>query len=522
MKNRLIFWSFIAFCVSVWIISGYFVAVNTILKNQPLAKVLSLHDNQTAIYVSSSADLSQLLPATLTITLNGQTQELSAVSLNLKIDEASIKSYGKGNDLTQVLSSGAQAISGTPIKPDLVFDLDKLASTYNVYRGEDGVYLDLDGYAYNCYTRTFDFNWRTDAQANLNQRLKNNQLQLQWEDVITPASVAKQIEICNISVPKIADLAAKLSELPFDWSKSLVMNHNQEWKITNSGAWEEQWQKYAANFDIQPQKGEFIDFGAGKLAMLKPVVAGRKINTAASTADIINWINSSHPTKSIALTIQETPVQLPPHKQLLDFTQVYAQGKTRIDIIRNGRANFTLPYAQSGVLAINNSIVMPGQEFSYINAINPQPRGWMANGSPIGGGICNATTTLFRAALESGFPITERHAHGFYVPSYEWGYQMNIVDAAYYTNPRVDFKFINDLNKPILLQTTITRPGDGWQYHTISVRTANDIPKRKVVLKDWRKTQSYTVRRFTGEFVREVWLNDQIVRKDKFISRYTR
>jgi vancomycin resistance protein YoaR len=36
-----------------------------------------------------------------------------------------------------------------------------------------------------------------------------------------------------------------------------------------------------------------------------------------------------------------------------------------------------------------------------------------------GGGVCQVSTTFFRAALNTGLPITERHAHAYRVGYYE-------------------------------------------------------------------------------------------------------
>ena len=57
----------------------------------------------------------------------------------------------------------------------------------------------------------------------------------------------------------------------------------------------------------------------------------------------------------------------------------------------------------------------------------------------VGGGVCQVSTTVFRAALEGGFPFLERHNHGYVVSWYgDPGF-----DATIYT-PYVDLRFLND------------------------------------------------------------------------------
>ena len=63
----------------------------------------------------------------------------------------------------------------------------------------------------------------------------------------------------------------------------------------------------------------------------------------------------------------------------------------------------------------------------------------------VGGGVCQVSTTVFRAAYEAGLPILERYNHGYVVSWYgEPG-----LDATIYT-PSVDFKFRNDTGAYLL------------------------------------------------------------------------
>jgi vancomycin resistance protein YoaR len=72
-----------------------------------------------------------------------------------------------------------------------------------------------------------------------------------------------------------------------------------------------------------------------------------------------------------------------------------------------------------------------------------------------GGGVCQVSTTLFRAALSAGLPILERTAHAYRVGYYEQGFDPGI-DATVYA-PSVDLKFKNDTPAYLLIQTTVDR-----------------------------------------------------------------
>jgi hypothetical protein len=72
-------------------------------------------------------------------------------------------------------------------------------------------------------------------------------------------------------------------------------------------------------------------------------------------------------------------------------------------------------------------------------------------GQGIGGGVCQVSTTVFRAAFWGGFPIVERYAHGYVVSWYE---PPRGLDATIYT-PSVDFRFRNDTEHFLLVKPEV-------------------------------------------------------------------
>jgi hypothetical protein len=67
-----------------------------------------------------------------------------------------------------------------------------------------------------------------------------------------------------------------------------------------------------------------------------------------------------------------------------------------------------------------------------------------------GGGICQVSTTLYRAVLRAGLPVVQQKNHSLYVFHYE-EYGAGL-DATVYTDKQ-DFKFTNDTGGPLLIQT---------------------------------------------------------------------
>lgn len=111
---------------------------------------------------------------------------------------------------------------------------------------------------------------------------------------------------------------------------------------------------------------------------------------------------------------------------------------------------------------ITGTLVKPGEEFSYNQALGEvsAATGFQAayvimNGRTElgdGGGVCQDSTTVFRAALDAGLPITERRGHSYRVGYYEQNAKPGL-DATVYA-PSTDFRFLNDTPGHLLLQAT--------------------------------------------------------------------
>ena len=68
----------------------------------------------------------------------------------------------------------------------------------------------------------------------------------------------------------------------------------------------------------------------------------------------------------------------------------------------------------------------------------------------LGGGVCQVSTTVFRAAFNGGFPLVNRRNHSYAVPYYKpYG-----LDATIYLGAQ-DFKFKNDTPGDILIQAYV-------------------------------------------------------------------
>jgi vancomycin resistance protein YoaR len=108
---------------------------------------------------------------------------------------------------------------------------------------------------------------------------------------------------------------------------------------------------------------------------------------------------------------------------------------------------------------INNTLVAPGAEFSFNRALGEVSsetgfqEGYVIEGERSvlsdGGGVCQVSTTLFRALLDAGVQITKRLPHSYRVTFYELDNNPGF-DATVYAGD-VDLRFINDTPGYILI-----------------------------------------------------------------------
>jgi vancomycin resistance protein YoaR len=136
------------------------------------------------------------------------------------------------------------------------------------------------------------------------------------------------------------------------------------------------------------------------------------------------------------------------------------------EIVAEGYSNFfgsppnRIHNINVAMQAFDGLLVAPGEEFSFgenLGEVNEET-GYkkelvIKEGKTIpdyGGGVCQVSSTLFRAAFFGGFPITDRKPHSYAVAYYARPLGFGL-DATVYP-PYVDLKFQNDTNQYILIQ----------------------------------------------------------------------
>ena len=140
----------------------------------------------------------------------------------------------------------------------------------------------------------------------------------------------------------------------------------------------------------------------------------------------------------------------------LGITQFLGEGRTSFA----GSPKNRIFNIKRAIGQFQGAIIAPGEDFSFVKRLGEVdgehgylPELVIKRGKTepeFGGGICQVSTTLFRAALNTGQKITERRNHAYPV-SYYKPYGM---DATVYV-PKPDFRFTNNTAGHVLIQVAI-------------------------------------------------------------------
>ncbi|MEI8232168.1 MAG: VanW family protein [bacterium] len=213
------------------------------------------------------------------------------------------------------------------------------------------------------------------------------------------------------------------------------------------------------NKDPQDAKFEFVD---GKVTEFAPGKDGVEVDVTLTANSIQRavekLINNENVNEKIEISVTRTPPKVTTEKvNELGIRERIGRGESYYQHSIPNRI-FNVGLASS---RINSALVPPGEEISFNKMVGEvsgetgyQPAYIISGGRTIlgdGGGLCQVSTTMFRAAMSAGLPILERWGHAYRVSYYELNSKPG-VDATVIA-PSKDFKFKNDTPGHILIQT---------------------------------------------------------------------
>jgi vancomycin resistance protein YoaR len=463
------------------------------------------------------------VPDQLEISIDGQSFTVDVQDLGITYPVEDVMSYGKGYDIIEVLQEGVSTLRGVNIEKEYLLDVSAILEASPIDFASATPSHINDQYI-NCIQDNYNLELNNDyLEKKVTQALINkSDLYLESSDLVTNSDDYKIIEYCNEWEIESSLLKnelggfLKLTDSFFEdiYSFKLLSDGTTDWEVNNESYLEGLLEDYNKTVKIEPRVDEYTKNG-NDIYLFGSYTYGSEIDIQNSVTAFENW-DGRGDTFVVMKDVYEPTFK---EANIVDFSNIIAKGETRLSLKVDGSKNPSIPNAEGGLHIIDEVLVQPKQQFSYIKTINAKLK-YGSKKYNIGYGTCNSTTTLFRAALEAGFPIDERQSHGFIVDSYGWGYPYNFVDAAYFPNPRVDFKFTNDFDYPVLLNFRIARD-DKYQYHIVEVRTSKEVNKRNVMISDWNYIEKSSDKSFTGEFTRVVNdIDGSLIRSETFRSRY--
>lgn len=216
-----------------------------------------------------------------------------------------------------------------------------------------------------------------------------------------------------------------------------------------------------ATLAIEPVDARFhFNDDLGHLEPISPSVEGRALDVEASVARIVQELTAGN--HYVPLVVQTVPPRYPDTAtaEELGIVELVAEGDSYFIGSPSGRDhNIRLATPK-----FDGIVVGPGETFSFnhylgeVTAEAGYDESYITAGEQlaveVGGGICQVSTTAFRAAFWGGYPVVQRWYHNHRVGYYELMGAGLGMDATVYS-PLVDFQFTNDRPYPLLIETEI-------------------------------------------------------------------
>jgi len=171
-----------------------------------------------------------------------------------------------------------------------------------------------------------------------------------------------------------------------------------------------------------------------------------------------------------------------------------------------------------GAAKFHGVLIKPNEEFSFntiLGEVGPE-QGYKpelvikktATVPEYGGGLCQVSTTAFRAAVNTGLPIIERAPHAFPVVYYNpQGF-----DATIYP-PHPDLRFINDTPGHLLIQTKV-------EDHNLIFEFYGTDDGRKVEIDGPHQYDLKSDGSMKAKLTRKIYKNGKLIEEKTWYSNY--
>ena len=366
--------------------------------------------------------------------------------------------------------------------------------------------------------------------------------------IIEPEIIEKDVELFREAIEEIIseDLVINFEEKKWTLDSEKILNligfeKNEKEKrvkmILDKSAFRDLANGLAAEVNESP-KGEVVSTDGNKVLEFRITKEGKELDEEKFKEDLKSAIFDDR--KNVSLVLKN--VDDSSDKEKYGISSLIGEGTSHF-------AGSTAERIHNIILAAGNisgSLVPPGAVYSMNKSVGPidYQHGFKSafiikGGRTVlgeGGGVCQTSTTLFRAILNSGLPIVSRYPHAYRVGYYEQDMPVGF-DAAIF-QPSWDFKFKNDTNAYVLIQAhsnlsensltfKIYGTPDGRSVEISEPVVTDQSPPPPPLYEDDPSLPKGVVRQVdyaawgaTATFTRTVRKEDTILFTDTFTSRY--
>ncbi len=226
-----------------------------------------------------------------------------------------------------------------------------------------------------------------------------------------------------------------------------------------------------------------------QIELLKAGTGGRTVDVDQTLANLQQKVfNPTDRTVQIAYNYVQPRYHNNITAQELGITELVVEATTYYSgSPDNRRQNIAV-----GTALYDGIIIGPGEEFSFNSWLGElsEEAGFTEGNvifgnrtiDGIGGGICQVSTTVFRAAFAGGYTIIERNAHAYRVGYYEQNSPPGF-DAAIWT-PERDFRFQNDTPYHLLIEAEVFPATNTLQFRFYSTRADRQVEIKAPIIKN--------------------------------------
>ena len=351
--------------------------------------------------------------------------------------------------------------------------------------------------------------------------VKNNEIEKARKQALEiinrPLKLKYENEIFEIKAEKIASWLkfVPVEELDKPPNKILGVRANQE-KI------KEYLESLAPQINQEPINAE-LTIENGKVSIFALSQDGIRLSVEKNLEKISQALLSAKTTETGSWQT-DTEIVLETEKSKAEITTESIENLGITALIGQGTSNFAgspknrRHNIKIGAAVFHGVLIKPEEEFSFnkiIGKVGPRkgylPELVIKNNRTVaeyGGGLCQISTTCFRAALYSGLKITERRPHAYAVKYYN----PQGTDATIYP-PHPDLRFINDTPNYILIQTKIE-----GNILTFDFYGTDDEREVKIIGPySYDKKRSGAMKAVVHQ---EIYRDGELDRKESFYSSY--